>query len=60
MKLEERMLLVAVLIGGDSDGDDDDEGYVFNIHYYALPLFGRGPNIRLWQYCWPVYENVLE
>ena len=54
------MLLVAVLIGGDSDGDDDDEGYVFNIHYYALPLFGRGPNIRLWQYCWPVYENVLE
>ena len=53
MKLEERMLLVVVLIGGDSDGDDDDEGYVFNIHYHALPLFGRGPNIRQLQYCCP-------
>ena len=23
----------------------------FNRQYLALPLFGRGPNIRLWQYC---------
>ena len=35
------------------DGDNDDEVYVFNRHYYALPLFVRGPNIRLWQYCCP-------
>ena len=45
------MLLVVVLIDGDNDGDDDDEVYVFNRHYLALPPFGRGPNIRLWQYC---------
>ena len=50
MKLEERILLVVVFIDGDS-GDDDNEVYVFNRHFYVLPLFARGPNIRLWQYC---------
>ena len=46
------LFVVVVLIHGDNDGDDDDEVYVFK-NNLALPLFGRGPNIRLWQYCWP-------
>ena len=44
MKLEERMLLVAVLIiDGDSDGDDDDEGYVLTSTIMPYPFLDVVP-----------------